>query len=147
MNVLEIYGDFGGILKQKLVETRICPSNQSRVDIQSQPSIDGQLLSSIDSEARKTRLGSQPTYRQSPTIITEIPLTDFNLIFMCSSIVLGNTRFLFFHIFTANIFRVLISLERKSKTPSELCIGTPVFQLYSTCASYLDYCYVLLCYV
>ena len=93
MNVLEIYGDFGGILKQKLVETRICPSNQSRVDIQSQPSIDGQLLSSIDSEARKTRLGSQPTYGPSSTLFTRIPIVDFNLIFMCSAINLGNTRF------------------------------------------------------
>ncbi|KAF3590725.1 hypothetical protein DY000_02021327 [Brassica cretica] len=33
MSVLEIYGDYGGILEKNLDETRSYPSNQSRVDI------------------------------------------------------------------------------------------------------------------
>ncbi|KAF3579563.1 hypothetical protein DY000_02030987 [Brassica cretica] len=40
----------GGVITGVLEGTHRCPSNQSRVDIHSQISIDGQLLSSIDSE-------------------------------------------------------------------------------------------------
>ena len=57
------------------------------VDIQSKTSIDGQLLSSIDSEARKARLGSLPTYGPSSTLFTIILMADFNLTFMCFVIV------------------------------------------------------------
>ena len=96
LQVQECFGDiwwFWDILELKLEENHRCPSNQSKVDIQSQPSIDEQLLLSNDSEARKTRLGSQLTYGPSSTLFTRIPLVDFNLIFMCSAIVFGNTRF------------------------------------------------------
>ena len=66
---------------------------------QSQTSIDGHLLSSIDSEARKARLGSQPTYSPSSTSITEISLADFNLLCMCFAIVFGQHTLSYFHIF------------------------------------------------
>ena len=131
----------------KLEETRTGPSNKSSVDIQSQTSIGRHLLSLINSEARKVQLGSQPTYSPSSTSLTEIPLTDFNRIFISSAIVLGNTRFHTFIFSQQNIFRVFNSLERRSKTPSELCIRTPNFLPYSIYAYYSDICYVLFCYV
>ena len=150
LQVHKCFGDiwwFWSILEIKLEENHSYPSNQSRVDIQSQTSIDIQLLSSFDSEARKVRLGSQPTYGPSSTSFIRIPVADFNLIFMCSAIVLGNTRFHAFYFSQKNIFRVFSSLERRSKTHSELCIGTPVFLPYSIYAFNSDICYVLLCYV
>ena len=144
LQVQECFEDiwwFWGILKIKLEETRSCPSNQSTVDIHSQTSIDGQLLSSM---ARKTRIGSQPTYGWSSTSFTRMSLADSNLICTCSAIVLGNTRFHTFYFLQQNIFRAFNSLERRSKTPSELCIGTPVFLPYYVYAFYSDNCYVLL---
>ena len=139
--ILEYFGD------KVRKKTHSCPSNQTRVDVQSQTSIDRHLLSWIDSEAHKARLGSQPTYSPSSTSLTEIPLTDFNRIFISSAIVLGNTRFHTFIFSQQNIFRVFNSLERRSKTPSELCIRTPNFLPYSIYAYYSDICYVLFCYV
>ena len=105
------------------------------------------LLLSIDSEACKARLGSQPTYGPSSRSFTILPLVDFNLIFMCYAIVLGNTRFHTFYFTQQNISRVCSSLERKSKTPSEICIGTLFCLLYSICAVYSYYCHVLLNHV
>ena len=150
LQVHECFGDiwwFWGILEQKLEETRRRPSNQSRLDIQSQPSIDRQLLSSIDSRERKARLGSQPTYNPSSTSFIRLPLADFDLIFMCSAIVLGNTRFQTFYFTQQIISRVFSSLERRYKNPLEICIGTPVFLLNSIYAIYSDIWYVLFCYV
>ena len=150
LHVHECFGDiwwFWGILEKKLEETRSCPSNQSKVDIQSQPSIDRQLLSLIDSEVRKAQLGSQSTYGPSSTSLTRLPLAGFNLIFMCYAIVLGNTRLHTFYFTHQNIFRVFSSLERRSKAPSEICIGTPVFLPYYIYAVYSDICYVMFSYV
>ena len=69
----------------------------ARVDIQSQMSIDKQLLSSIDSDARRRvnlfKVDLSPKFH----IITRLPLTNFYLIFMCFAIVLGNTHFLIFY--------------------------------------------------
>ena len=149
LQVNKCFGDiwwFWDILEQKLEETRSCPSNHSRVDIQSQPSNNGQLLSSIDNEARKSRLGSQPTYGLSSTLFTRLSLADFNLIFMCSAIVLGKTHFHTFYFTQQIISRSFSSLERRSKTPSKICIGTSVFRLLYLCKlfSYL-LCYALLC--
>ena len=138
---------FWDIFEQKLEETRSCPSNHSKVDIQSQPSIDGHLLLPIDSEARKTRLSSRPTYGPISRSFTRIPLADFNLIFMCYVVVLGNTRFYTFYFTWQNIYRVFSSLKRRSKTHSNICIGNSVFLLYSIYAVYSDICYVLFCYV
>ena len=65
----------------------------ARVDIQSQMSIDKQLLSSIDSKAGRLFMTNlKPKFH----IFTELPLADLYLIFMCSAIVLGNTHFLIF---------------------------------------------------
>ena len=61
--------------------------------------------------------------------ITRLPLADFDIILMCSAIVLDNTLS-YFLLFIANIFRVFNILERRSKTHSELCIGTPLFSTY-----------------
>ena len=110
-----ILGNFG----EQTRKTLSCPSNQSRVDIQSKLS--------IDSEARKARLGSQPTYGPSSRSFTILPIADFNLIFMCSTIVLGNTRFHTLYFTQQNISTVFSSLERRSKIPSENCIETPAF--------------------
>ena len=41
---------------------------------------------------RRGQIWFQPTLSPSPTTITILPLTSFNLILMCSAIVLGNTR-------------------------------------------------------
>ena len=138
---------FWDILEQKLEETRSCPSNHSRVDIQSQPSNDGQLLSSIDNEARESRLGSQPTYGLSSTLFTRLSLADFNLIFFVFCHFLGKTHFHTFYFTQQIISRSFSSLERRSKTHSKICIGTSVFRLYYIYANYSVICYVMLCYV
>ena len=122
-------------LEIKLEETRSCPSNQSRVDNQSHTSIDKHPVSSIESKTSKARLGSQPTYIPIPTTITEIPLTDFNLIFICSAIVLATSTFQTF-IFTANIFRVFNILERRSKKSAYLWIIANTFGLQEICLSF-----------
>ena len=65
----------------------------ARVDIQSQMSIDKQLLSSIDSKAgRLFMIDLKPKFH----IFTELPLADLYIIFMCYAIILGNTRFFIF---------------------------------------------------
>ena len=103
LQVQECFGDmwwFWGILEIKLQETRSYPSNQSRVDIQSHTSIDEQLFSLIDSEARKVRLGSQPANGPNSASITKIPLANFNLIFMWFVIVFGQHMISYFILFT-----------------------------------------------
>ena len=80
--ILEHFGDKDRRNSQLFIEP-------ARVDIHSQPSIDKHLLSSIDNEARE-RADLKPKFH----IITEIPMDDFDLIFMFFVIVLGNTHFL-----------------------------------------------------
>ena len=80
-------------------------------------------------------------------ITTKLSLAKFNLIFMYSAIVLCNTCFLIFYYSQHKVFRVFNSLERRSKTHLDLCIGTPVFLPYSIYAFYSDICYVLFGYV
>ena len=90
----------------------------SIMDIQSQPSIDEQLLSSIDNKARKAQLGFQSTFGPRSISFTILPLADFNLILMCSAIILDSIRFHTFYFTHQNISRVFSSLERRSMTPS-----------------------------
>ena len=45
---------------------------------------------------------------------------------VCSDVVLGNARFLIFYYSHQTGLEFLVDLERKSKTPSELCVGTPL---------------------
>ena len=66
------------------------------VDIQSQLQIDKHYLLSIKSEAREAGHQFMTDLKPKFHIFTKIPLANFNLIFMCSAIVLGNTRFLIF---------------------------------------------------
>ena len=112
------------ILEIKWEEARTWPSNQFEVDNQSPPLIDAHSVPLIDNKAQKAHPASNP----SQHIFTEIPLATFDIIFMRYAIVLGNTYFMQFLVFTQKtILRFLVDLERKSKTPSEIYIGTPIF--------------------
>ena len=79
-------------------------------------------------------------------IFTKLPLTDFDIIFMCFAIVLDNTCFLIFVHSQHKVFRVFSSLERRSKTPLKLCIVTLVFLPYFIYAFYSELlCSAFLC--
>ena len=74
--------------------------------------------------------------------IYKTTLADFNLIFMCSTIVLGNTGFFIFIDSQHEVFKIFSSLERRSKAPSKLCIETSFFLPYYIYAVSSDICYV-----
>ena len=67
---------------------------------------------------------------QVKTYLHKYSLPTFNLILMCSAIVLGKRRFLTFQFSTANNLQNFSRFGEKIQDPSELCIGTPVFLLY-----------------
>ena len=78
---------------------------------------------------------------QVKTYLQKYPWPTFNLIFMCSVIVLGNTRFLLFPTFLVLHNKMfLVDLKRRSKTHLEICIGTTIFLT-------LIYLCILLCYL
>ena len=84
------------ILELTIEETRSC-SETSQSKYSDRVSIDKHLLSSINSNPRRWsdlfRADLSPKFH----IITRLPLADSYLIFMCSTIILGNTHFLIFY--------------------------------------------------
>ena len=130
----------------KTEEIRICslkqPESAFRVNRRST-----HHMSSIDSDARERADLFKANLKLKFHITTKLSLAKFNLIFMYSAIVLCNTCFLIFYYSQHKVFRVFNSLERRSKTHLDLCIGTPVFLPYSIYAFYSDICYVLFGYV
>ena len=92
---------------------------------QSESTSDRCTLCAIDRQrSAQNPDGLKPKSRH---IYKKYPWPTFNLIFMCSGIVLGNTRSLLFPTFLVlHSKKVLVDLERRSKTRSELCIGTPL---------------------
>ena len=140
---------FWNILEVNLEKTRSCPSNQSRVNNHSQTLIDKHPVSSIESEADKARLGSQPSYSPISTTVTEIPIADFNLIFIWSAIVLGNTCFSNFHISHQIFLGFLIVWRQDPRLLQSFVFELQFFYsiLFMHLFQIIDYWYVSLCYV
>ena len=119
---LQVYVCFGTmwwlwiILDIKTKETRSCSLNQSestfRINRRST-----HHMSSIDIDAWERAGLFKANLKLKFHIITKLSLPKFNLICMCSVIVLVNTRFLIFYYSQYKVFRIFSSLERRSNTP------------------------------
>ena len=134
--VLEQYDDCGAFQRQlqkkfvAVLRTSRKSTSQSNVDRQTSLVVDRHVCRST---AKREKWPACPDRRIArPTSITKLPLTDLYLIFLCSANV--HTLFVLSYFHTTN-FRVFSRLERRSKTPSELSMGTPVFLPYSIICS------------
>ena len=116
----------------------------ARVDIQSQPTIDIHIFSLIDSDAREKADLFEADLKPKFHIFTRLPLADFNLIFMCSTIELSNTRFLSFYYSQHKLLGFLVVWIQDS---FRACIGTQLFSTYSIYVFYSVYFHVLLNHV
>lgn len=100
---------------------------------------------------------SWPTWSQKIHIITRLPLTDLISTIYVFAHCFGTKAILHFFLPQHIFLGLLVDLERRSKTPSEICIETPVFLTffcslqfflpYLFYSLYSDYCYVLFNYV
>ena len=131
------------ILEIDILETRSCLSNQPKVDIRVKCR-SRNIICRRSTAKREKRAACPDRLIPHPTSITKLSLADLCLIFLCSAIVYTLFVLSYFHTTNLSFFS---RLERRSKTHSELCMGTSVFLPYSIICSLfrLLSCLVWLC--
>ena len=113
----------------KIEEIHTCSENQPESTFRaSQSSIDKYIFSSINSDTRE-KADLKPKFY----IITRLPLTDFNIIFMCSVIILDNPRFLIFYYSQHKVLEFLLVWREDPRLLQSLYWNSILICLFYLC--------------
>ena len=142
MYVLEQYGNYGAFWSKRWKKLVVVQETTQSRYLGRVSTNTGLLVSLNTAASRRDDMFKADLKCRYPHNYKTV-MADLYLIFMYYAIILGNKRSFTFYYSQHTVLEFLVCLERRYKTPSEICIGTPVFLPYYIYAFYSYYYYSL----